>query len=53
MSLFFAAFFGSLAGQAVAFWVIGWLAQRTERKALEAIVEKEVERMTAYAKLEG
>ena len=53
MTLFFAAFLGSLAGQAVAFWIIGWLAQRTEQKALEALVEKEVERMTAYAKLEG
>jgi hypothetical protein len=63
MSVFLAAFFGSIVGQVIVFWTIGLLAEAQQKQQAEATrqalneynhaVLKEHERMAKYAKLEG
>ena len=63
MTVFFAAVIGSMVGQFITFWVIGYFAQRQEAKKVEAIqnafqeamkeVEEKERKMREYARMES
>jgi len=63
MSIFLAALVGSMIGQAITFWVIGYFAQLQEAKKVEAIqnafqeammeVEEREKKMREYARMES